>query len=544
MTLAIHYSPVKVPPQAGQVYGLQVAITDWLSAFFRYSRQSSFSFLVEREDAIAEIREIAQSCAIPETRLRFLDARFPRANLPDIDTVFRADPDPRHLLWQRNLTDGLGFSFCGLAHGLAGLDTGAVLARYCLGPSRETDAIICPSHAIKGVVEDFWSQYGDFIVARFGARFECPVQLPVLPLGIDVKKMTARVSPQKRAAQRTALGLDEGDFVVLWVGRLSHAIKAHPLAMFRAVEEAARRTKRKVHLVMQGYFVPAEAEAEFRALAAQVMQTAQVHFIPANDERFPDGLWAAGDLFLSLVDNLQESFGLTPIEAIAAGLPRVLSDWDGYRDSVTHGQDGFLIPTLQPPAGMGDALAELMLGGRESYGGYLAKAAQCVAVDIRAAASAIAMMIDNGLKRMQIAQKARQRLAAYEWQNVIASYEDLWDDLAAKRKAHTRLPLVHPHLPDPFSMYAGFPSHVLGAQDRVAMACDDTYAQAMLAHGMNTLALDMMIETARIPDLLNTIAATQPTVAEIEKTFPDLSPAALRRTLVWLTKLGILTALR
>ena len=42
-------------------------------------------------------------------------------------------------------------------------------------------------------------------------------------------------------------------------------------------------------------------------------------------------LWAAADVFLSLVDNIQETFGITPLEAMAAGLPVVASDWDGYR---------------------------------------------------------------------------------------------------------------------------------------------------------------------------------------------------------------------
>ncbi len=83
-----------------------------------------------------------------------------------------------------------------------------------------------------------------------------------------------------------------------------------------------------------------------------------------------------------LIDNMQESFGLTPIEAMAAGLPRVISDWDGYRDSVQHGEDGFLIRTIQPPRDTGRALSELLLGGREMYGGaFFGKSAMSVAVD-------------------------------------------------------------------------------------------------------------------------------------------------------------------
>ena len=58
--------------------------------------------------------------------------------------------------------------------------------------------------------------------------------------------------------------------------------------------------------------------------------------------------WASADIFCSLSDNIQESFGLTPVEAMAAGLPCVVSDWDGYRDTVRHGEDGFRVDTAMP----------------------------------------------------------------------------------------------------------------------------------------------------------------------------------------------------
>ena len=62
--------------------------------------------------------------------------------------------------------------------------------------------------------------------------------------------------------------------------------------------------------------------------------------------------------FLSLVDNPQETFGLAPVEAMAAGVPVVVSDWDGYRYTVSDGVEGFLIPTLAPAnAGQGEELA-------------------------------------------------------------------------------------------------------------------------------------------------------------------------------------------
>src|SRR3546814_3034291 len=67
--------------------------------------------------------------------------------------------------------------------------------------------------------------------------------------------------------------------------------------------------------------------------------------------------WAAADVFVSLSDNIQESFGITPVEAMAAGLPCIVSDWDGYRDTVVDGETGILVPTWVPPAGAGAGIA-------------------------------------------------------------------------------------------------------------------------------------------------------------------------------------------
>ena len=55
-------------------------------------------------------------------------------------------------------------------------------------------------------------------------------------------------------------------------------------------------------------------------------------------------LYNAADVFTSPIDNLQETFGLTPLEAMSCGVPQVVSDWDGYKDTVEDGITGFRIP--------------------------------------------------------------------------------------------------------------------------------------------------------------------------------------------------------
>src|SRR3546814_15597748 len=72
---------------------------------------------------------------------------------------------------------------------------------------------------------------------------------------------------------------------------------------------------------------------------------------------------------------------------MGSGVPSLVSDWDGYRDTVRDGEDGFLVPTLAPPPGAGAALADRFATGVHEYGRYPAAARQATAVDPAAAAN-------------------------------------------------------------------------------------------------------------------------------------------------------------
>lgn len=545
MVFATHYNSVRTPGREREVFGLQVAILDLLRAFFRHGTQEKFHFLIADAAAQGEVEEIAANAGLEAKRLAFLDARYGRENFAQFDALFRADLYARDILWQREQLEGPGFAFCALAHAFSGLEGGALLEQFCLAPAGAGDAVICPSRAAASAIRAFWDHYSEYLGARFGAKFNCAVDLPVIPLGIDVENLKARAAPDKRAAQRKALGLGENDTMLLWVGRLSHAIKAHPLAMFRAAERAAELTGANVHLVMQGYFVPSGAAAQFGKLARDVCKKAQVTFVPSNDARFPDGLWAAGDIFLSLIDNAQESFGLTPIEAMGAGLPRVISDWDGYRDSVADGEDGFLVPTLTPPPGAGQDLADLVPGGREIYGGFLGKTALSAAVDAERAAQALKILIEDKGKRAAMGQKAQARAkATYDWRHVIPAYEKLWAELAARRKkeAEGRGKLKFPLVPDPFMMFAAYPAKALKDSDKIAAAADAGAIRLLFSHEINTWGADMRLNDADLEELLTKIAIEGPVaISALAAKFHDRS--RLLRTLGWLLKLGIVRKL-
>jgi hypothetical protein len=75
--------------------------------------------------------------------------------------------------------------------------------------------------------------------------------------------------------------------------------------------------------------------------------------VRGREEAVRREIWSAADIFTHLVDNIQETFGQAPVEAMAAGLPVVVTDWVGFRDTVRHGVDGMLVRTTMASPGEG-----------------------------------------------------------------------------------------------------------------------------------------------------------------------------------------------
>ena len=130
------------------------------------------------------------------------------------------------------------------------------------------------------------------------------------------------------------LGIADDEVMVYFLGRLSFFDKAFPQAMSRAVEAAQQRTGVKTHLVFTGWFPEGDSDRLlFEEAARRYAPSVPITFLDGNDASTVADCWAAG-------------------------LPLVVSDWDGYRSIVREGIDGFLIPTLGSPGGpLGETLA-------------------------------------------------------------------------------------------------------------------------------------------------------------------------------------------
>ena len=357
--------------------------------------------------------------------------------------------------WRRRTVGDAAYSLTGVTHTMS---TGRALdavRELLVAPTRPWDALICASRSIRDLVTGVLERHAEHLAERTGgAAMDIPLQLPVIPLGVDMPAL----QPGDRAAFRAEHGLPEDAVAVLYLGRLSAHAKAHPLPMFRALGRAAARTDRPVVAVLAGWYQDDDTRRAFEATAAALAPTVRVIALDARPPEVKRAALAGCDVFLSLADNLQESFGLTPIEAMAAGLPCVVSDWDGYRDTVIDDVTGFRVPTALPPAGAGSELAWRRLLGIDDDSVFHALTCETVAVDTEAAAEAIARLADDPALRRRIGEAGRARAhATYAWPQVIRAYEALWGELA-ERRAAAGAPTgrVASVAPDPFEAFAGF----------------------------------------------------------------------------------------
>lgn len=533
-------------PHSSVIFGMDVAIINFMRAFFRYSRQEQFFFLPGSDESIESLKDIARAENIDFGRCAWLPVDRPRQNLGDVDVFFRPDPNLPEHIWRRLQLEGKGYALSTIVHTMSGERVADVLGQYLTAPTRAGDAIICPSRAIRDAVKALWEIQSDYYRHRFKGAFRCPVDLPVIPLGIHTERFQRITSPYHRAAQRQALGIADDETVILYVGRMSYATKAHPLPLFRAAESAARQVApKKVRLLMYGFYKPENMEQDFHKLAADICKTVRVDFIKNNDPRFPDGLWAAGDLFTSLIDNIQESFGFTPIEAMASALPAIISDWDGYRDGVRHGVDGFLIPTRSVAAGNGLEVARHYYNQR-NYGDYLIRNNQAVAVDAEMAAAAMRVLIEDRDRRRTMGEAGRTRAQSlYDWKTIIASYENLWEEQAARRSTDSMAPAhwaaVHPAYPDPSAMFASFPSAVLKDSDKLEMIGETADIEMLARHTMNIFGMDMLLNEDGLSNIMSAVFARPgATLTDIRAACKVSDAPRFARSVAWFLKMGLM----
>lgn len=379
-----------------------------------------------------------------------------------------------------------------------------------IGATEPYDAVFCSSRDALTAL--------DRLLHHLARGHRLPAGLPrhrleLAPLGIDVGSYEPAVPA---ATARRLLELPERGRWVSYVGRLSTHDKADLDVLLRVMA----RMDADRHLLLAGDDSQ-HYSRYLRARAQNLDMAERVHVLADVTESVKRlAIWA-GDVFCSPVDSVQESFGLTVLEAMAAHRPVVVSDWGGYRDLVEEGRSGYLVPTtwgactsaVDSQAELGVFMSDHVLLG------------QGVEVDEETLARRLSALLDEPGLAERVGEEASRRAAGFDWPVVVRRYEEIWDEL--KERALASPDSLRPPSRIPYAdVFGHYATRILSPGDVVA-----------LRRGLNgapppSSQLQQLVSQAVLAGILRHLAGGPATVGELAPTETELL------ALLWLMKAG------
>jgi UDP-glucose:(heptosyl)LPS alpha-1,3-glucosyltransferase len=219
-----------------------------------------------------------------------------------------------------------------------------------------------------------------------------PARIRIVPPGVDAERFAGPDRAACRAEIRSRHGIGESDFLVLFVG-MNFEVKGLD-ALISAVAKARRALPSagvRLLVLGKGNVGKYEALARSHGIADAVVFTGP---IARGIERY----YRAADVFAML--SKFDTFGMAVLEAMAAGLPVIVSARVGAKDVVENGVNGFVLPDP-----WGDDVA-----------------------------GAIAAMADPGV-RSRFGEEAQRTAARFTWERMAEEVARLYDMVIESRAA-------------------------------------------------------------------------------------------------------------
>jgi D-inositol-3-phosphate glycosyltransferase len=251
----------------------------------------------------------------------------------------------------------------------------------------------------------------------------------LVPLGVYVPT----VDHNDRVVLRQRLALGPDHCIGLYFGRLSQMSKADLGPLLLALSVLSRRGT-ALHLVIAGDDTQMNEAPRLTVLAAELncLTNLTVWVNPSAGDKHL--LYSGADIFVSPSDNIQETFGLSVAEALAYGLPAVVSDWDGYRDLVTDRETGFLVPSLFPPD-----MGRLQLADCTSSMVEEDLLAQSTTIDFTALCELLGKLVRDPALRKKMGRAGREFANHHlSWKVIVGRYEELWQESSLMAKSAYR----------------------------------------------------------------------------------------------------------
>ncbi|HYH56888.1 MAG TPA: glycosyltransferase family 1 protein [Anseongella sp.] len=176
--------------------------------------------------------------------------------------------------------------------------------------------------------------------------YACEEKIRVVPCGFDPSEFY----PMNKKACKRKIGVDPEEKIILQLGRM--VPRKGVENVIRGLGMLTRISETKVRLLVVGgeSYEPNPVETPEIGRLQQIAQEenvlGQVTFTGRRDRKQLKYYYNAADIFISTP--WYEPFGITPLEAMACGVPVIGANVGGIKYSVAHNKTGFLVPAHEP----------------------------------------------------------------------------------------------------------------------------------------------------------------------------------------------------
>ncbi len=426
-------------------------------------------------------------------------------------------------LYIRNFLAKAPLAVTGVTHSLGHEPFLEYMHLNLMAKPQASDALICSSRTGQSVI-----RHG-IELAQANLNSPNTLQTAIIPFAVDLNE----IAKQKNTQFKKQLGWHEEDVVLLSLGRLSAYSKMDLLPLLLAYHHLPTSLKNKCKLIIAGATGQENYDQAIQQWSEKLGIQHSVKILANVDEAQKTLLLNNCDLFISLSDNYQETFGLSLVEAMAYGLPIIASDWNGYRDLIQDGKNGFLIPTqgLSQHAKL-TALSPLQL---DSINHLLH--AQLIAIDHQVLTEKLSLLIESQALRQQMSAQCLQIVKKFSWPEVMNQYVSLWKNLYANYQATPTAAFTPMHY---LKIFQDYPTHTLSPTQ--------LYQLSNLGHDVKMGNFDLSLYPAQeeyysthcLIELINILDSAQ-SLQSLCKHFADQwNEESLAQHLQWLLKYGLI----
>ena len=236
---------------------------------------------------------------------------------------------------------------------------------------------------------------------------------------------------------RQDLGLPMNGQILLCFGRINKSSKCD-FALLLSVFKILKEKHKTLHLVIAGGASPSDMQELEETVA--IFGCHKEVILRANPSLIEGPLYySSANIVFCMSDTLQESFGLTLLEAMASGKPVIAPDWSAFSEIVVHEKTGFLVPTTW---GICDSTTSEL----SPFNGWFVdhrRLGQSVAIPPHILHSHADALLGKLDLQEEFGRAGRQRiLQSFGWENVLTQYTQLWEECQTISKSIEYFPMT------------------------------------------------------------------------------------------------------